>query len=163
MICVTKENKPARREEKYMRLALDQAGKAFARGEVPIGAIVVFKDKVIGRAHNRRESSRNPLSHAEIAAIIKGARKLKNFRLQDCEIYVTLEPCILCLGAILQSRIKRLIFALRNPKEGAAGLLPSIRRKLHLNYNLEIKSGVLACDSERLLKSFFTKVRKARQ
>lgn len=147
----------------FMKIALSEAKKAFSRSEVPVGCIITSKGKIIAKGFNARESRRNPLSHAEINAISKACNKLKGFRLNECDIYVTLEPCLMCLGAILQSRMRRIVFACENPKEGAVSLLPTIRRKLGIRYKIRIESGVLEEESSSLLKSFFRKLRRSRK
>ena len=142
-----------------MSLAIDQAKRAYRLKEVPIGAVVISDGKILGRGFNKRESADDPLAHAEIIAIRKAAVKKKNFRLSDCEIYVTVEPCILCLGAIIQSRIKRIVFGCRNPREGALSLLPAIRKKMKMNYKIKVTGGVCQELSKDLLRSFFQKLR----
>jgi tRNA(adenine34) deaminase len=140
-----------------MHLALEQANKAFHLGEVPIGAVVVRNDEVISLGFNMRETLKDPTAHAELIAIRRAAQRLQGWRLIDCEIYVNVEPCAMCCEAIIQSRIKRLIFGLREPKTGAIYSklqLPQIR-----NAKLEIEEGILEEESKILLQKFFNKIR----
>lgn len=140
-----------------MHLALEQANKAFELGEVPIGAVVIRNNEVISLGFNMRETLKDPTAHAELIAIKRAAQKLQGWRLIDCEIYVNVEPCAMCCEAIIQSRMKKLIFGLREPKTGAVYSqleLPKIR-----NAKLEIEEGILEEESKRLLQKFFNKIR----
>ncbi|SET04165.1 nucleoside deaminase [Anaerobranca gottschalkii] len=144
-------------KEKFMHLALEQANKAFELGEVPIGAVVIRNNEVISLGFNMRETLKDPTAHAELIAIKRAAQKLQGWRLIDCEIYVNVEPCAMCCEAIIQSRMKKLIFGLREPKTGAVYSqleLPKIR-----NAKLEIEEGILEEESKRLLQKFFNKIR----
>jgi tRNA(adenine34) deaminase len=147
-------------DARFMRLALAQAGRAAIRGEVPIGAVIVQDGKVIARGYNRPISRRDPTAHAEIVAIRLAAQKAGNYRLTGCDLYVTVEPCAMCLGAILNARIRRLIYGADDPKAGAVRSI--IRFPVEkTNHRLEIVSGVLAEDAAALLRSFF-RARRAR-
>ena len=133
----------------YMKIALKEANKALKHGEIPVGAVIVKNNKIISKAYNKREKSKNVIKHAEILAIIKACKKLKNWRLCDCEIYVTLEPCMMCCGAIEQSRIKKIIYGVKNENYGSTELLK----------NVEIISQVCEKECKELVQSFFKKRR----
>lgn len=143
--------------ESFMKVALSEAIKANKKGEVPIGAVVVLNGKIISKAHNKREKSKCAVDHAEILAIKKACKKLKDWRLENCEIYVTLEPCLMCFGAILNSRIKKLVYGASDNKTNAKQFLLS--KNNSLNHNLEIQGGVLKDECSNLLKNFFQKAR----
>ncbi len=145
---------------KWMEKALDLAEIAANQGEVPVGAIIVKDGQVISQAHNTRESSQNPLEHAEITAIQGASKKLKSWRLINCTLYVTLEPCCMCAGAIVNSRIERVVYAVKDPKAGAIGSVYEICLDGKLNHSPEVISGVLASESSRLLRSFFANLRE---
>jgi tRNA(adenine34) deaminase len=138
-----------------MQLAMDQAIAAQAKGEVPIGAVIVKDGQVIGSGYNLRETEQNALRHAEIVAIESACRFLKSWRLIDCDLYVTLEPCLMCAGAIYQARINRLVFAAFDPKAGAVGSLYNIHEDKRLNHNFAVLSGVREQEASKLLKDFF--------
>lgn len=145
----------------YMQKTLCLAKKAAARGEVPVGALIVdAKGQVLAQAYNLRESKCSPLAHAEILAIHRASKKLKSWRLTDATLYVSLEPCAMCAGAILQSRIKRLVYAAHDPKAGAVSSLYALLQDVRLNHQVQIQSGVLQEQSEILLKSFFFNLRQ---
>lgn len=129
----------------YMKIALKEANKALKHGEIPVGAVIVKNNKIISKAYNKREKSKNVIKHAEILAIIKACKKLKNWRLCDCEIYVTLEPCMMCCGAIEQSRIKKIIYGCKNINNGKTKELK----------NVELFPNVCEIESKELLQSFF--------
>ena len=141
-------------EEKHMRRALAQARKAQDRGEVPVGAVVVSGNTILGRGYNRPVGHSDPTAHAEIVAIRKAARARGNYRLSDCELYVTLEPCAMCLGAAVQARLKRVVFGAWDPKSGA---VRSIMRfpLARMNHRPKIEGGLLAEECGRILKEFF--------
>ena len=145
-------------ENKFMEEALKLAQKASKKGEVPIGAVIVRNGKIISKGFNKREKTQNAIMHAEIVAIEKACRKLGSWRLDDCEIYVTLEPCLMCLGAIINSRIKKLVFGASDNKSCTKEFLLS--KNNSLNHNLEIESGILEEDCAKLLKEFFKNARK---
>ena len=149
-------------ETVWMKEALSEARKAAALGEVPVGAVVVLADEVIGRGFNRRESWGDPLAHAEILAIREASRAIGGWRLVDCDLFVTLEPCAMCAGALVNSRIERLVFATRDPKAGYCGSLGNLVQDARLNHRLEIVEGVLAEESSALLRQFFASLRRQR-
>lgn len=132
------------KDEKYMKLALKEAHKAAAIDEVPVGAVIVLNDKVIARGFNKREINNDPLGHAEMIAIRKASKKLNNWRLVDCELYVTVEPCAMCAGAIMWSRLKRVVYGTGDPKGGAMGEAFNLFDERIVNHIPEIKGGVLA-------------------
>ena len=147
-------------DEYYMQLALREATKAAELGEVPIGALVVNPDGVVTAAHNRRELDHDPTSHAEFIALRDAAQKLGRWRLSDCTVYVTLEPCPMCAGLMQQARIKRCVYAATDPKAGALGTLYRLHDDARLNHSFQVNSGVLADDSRKLLQDFFSRLRK---
>lgn len=148
------------REEKYMKEAIKQAQKAYAIGEVPIGCVIVFEDKVIGRGYNRRITDKNTLSHAELNAIKKASKSLNDWRLDNCEMFVTLEPCQMCSGAIVQSRIKKVYIGSMNPKAGCAGSILNLLQIPQFNHQVEIETGILMEQCSQMLKQFFKELRK---
>jgi tRNA(adenine34) deaminase len=147
-------------DETYMRLALEEAAAAGNEGEVPIGAVVVCDGAVVARAHNRRENDRDPTAHAELLAIRAAADALGRWRLSDCTVYVTLEPCPMCAGAMHQARIARLVYGAPDPKAGAVGTLYDLSDDERLNHRFDVTTGVLAEESAALLRSFFGRLRK---
>ena len=140
---------------RWMREALDLARQAGARGEVPVGALVVCEGRVIGRGFNRPIGAHDPTAHAEVMALRDAARHLGNYRLVDCTLYVTLEPCTMCAGAIMHARISRVVFGARDPKTGACGSVVDLFGEDRLNHHAEVEGGVLAEDCGALLSSFF--------
>ena len=146
--------------EKYMKEALRQAKKAAALGEVPIGCVIVYQDKIIGRGYNRRNTDKNTLAHAEITAINKASKFIGDWRLEECTLYVTLEPCQMCAGAIVQARIPQVVMGCMNPKAGCAGSILNILEMPEFNHQVEVTRGVLAEECSELLKSFFTDLRE---
>lgn len=145
--------------EKYMKLALNQAKKAYALGEVPIGCVIVQNGQVIGRGYNRRNTDKNTLAHAEITAIRRASKKVGDWRLEDCTLYVTLEPCQMCSGAIVQARIPKVIIGCMNPKAGCAGSILNILQMPEFNHQVETIKGVLEEECSHLLTSFFRELR----
>ena len=143
----------------YMQLALAAAQEAANLGEVPVGAVVVCAGAVVGTGYNRREVSQSPLGHAEIAAIDQASRHFGGWRLNDCTIYVTLEPCIMCMGAILQARIGRLVFGCLDAKAGAVESLYRLCEDRRLNHQLPATGGVLASEAAAMLAEFFQRLR----
>lgn len=141
--------------EKYMLEALKEANKAFKLGEVPIGAIIVKDNKIISRAFNKKESSNLATSHAEILAINKACKKLNNWRLLDCTLYVTVEPCLMCCGAIIQSRIKKVVYGTSNEYYGALESIDNTLKK----YNIEVENNILQNECSNIMKEFFKKRR----
>lgn len=146
-------------DSEYMRLALNAAREAASRGEVPVGAVIISAGQVIATACNDREERQTPLGHAEITAIQLAAQHLGSWRLDNAELYVSLEPCIMCAGAILQARISRLIFGCRDPKAGAIESLYRLCEDQRLNHQLPVTAGVLADESAALLSDFFGRLR----
>jgi tRNA(adenine34) deaminase len=144
----------------FMGLALAQAREAADKGEVPVGAVIVYGGEVVGAGHNRREEMQSPLAHAEIAAIEAASRRLGTWRLTDCDLYVTLEPCIMCVGAILQARIRCLVFGCLDPKAGAVQSLYRLCEDERLNHRLPVTGGVAAEACAVLLSEFFARLRK---
>ncbi len=142
-------------ELKFMRIALSEAAKALEEGEVPVGACIVKAGEVISSAHNRMEAESDPTSHAEIRAIREAANKLGSWRLTGCTLYVTLEPCAMCAGAIVQARMDRVAYAASDPKAGACGSVFDIPRDFRLNHFVEVSEGLLEDDSRRMLQEFF--------
>lgn len=147
------------REEKYMKEALRQAGKAKAIGEVPIGCVIVYQDRIIGRGYNRRMTDKTALAHAEISAIRKANKVLGDWRLDDCEIYITLEPCQMCAGAIVQSRIADVYIGAMNPKAGCAGSILNLLEEDRFNHRCRVTRAVLEEESAQMLKDFFRELR----
>lgn len=145
----------------FMRCALDLALQAQAAGEVPVGAVVVRDGEIVGRGYNRPISSRDPTAHAEIAALREAALNLGNYRLGGCDIYVTLEPCVMCAGAILHARIARLFYAAHDPKTGACGSVSNPFADARLNHHTSVAGGVLAEEAGALLQAFFAARRKS--
>ncbi|HVS63626.1 MAG TPA: tRNA adenosine(34) deaminase TadA [Thermoanaerobaculia bacterium] len=145
----------------FMAEALELAREAAALGEIPVGAVVVESGEVIARAHNRRELDRDPLAHAELIALRAAARRRGGWRLDGCTLYVTLEPCAMCAGALVNSRVDRLVFGAMDPKAGHCGSLGDIVRDPRLNHRLEVRSGILADESSRLLREFFAHLRRS--
>ena len=148
------------KDEKYMKLALKEAHKAAAIDEVPVGAVIVLNDKVIARGFNKREINNDPLGHAEMIAIRKASKKLNNWRLVNCELYVTVEPCAMCAGAIMWSRLKRVVYGTSDPKGGAMGEVFNLFDERIVNHIPEIKGGVLAKECKEVIQSFFRNKRK---
>lgn len=146
-------------DEKYMKEAVRQAKKAQALGEVPIGCVIVYQDRIIGRGYNRRNTDRNTLAHAEITAINKASRKMGDWRLEDCTLYVTLEPCQMCAGAIVQARITRVVMGTMNPKAGCGGSILNILEMPEFNHQVQVERGVLARECTELLTDFFKELR----
>lgn len=146
-------------QEKYMREALKQAKKAYALGEVPIGCVIVYEGKIIGRGYNRRNTDKNTLSHAEITAIRKASKIIGDWRLEGCTLYVTLEPCQMCAGAIVQARIPEVVMGCMNPKAGCAGSILNILEMPEFNHQVNVSRGILEQECSDMLKTFFTELR----
>lgn len=151
---------PKSRDEEYMVLALAEAIKAAAKDEAPVGAIIVSKGKIVGRGHNLRESGKDATLHAEMIAIREACQNLGGWRLPGATIYVTLEPCPMCAGAMVQARIERLVYGASDPKSGAAGSVIDLVRLKALNHQLEVISGVMEGEASALLRDFFAAKRK---
>lgn len=148
------------REEKFMKEAVKQAKKALAIGEVPIGCVIVYDDKIVGRGYNRRITDKNTLSHAELNAIKKASKAMGDWRLDGCEMYVTLEPCQMCAGAIVQSRIKKVYIGTMNPKAGCAGSILNLLQMPKFNHQVDIETDILHDECSEMLTSFFRELRK---
>ncbi|MBQ4347308.1 MAG: tRNA adenosine(34) deaminase TadA [Firmicutes bacterium] len=151
------------KDEIYMREALLEAERAFEKGEVPIGCVIVMNDEIIGRGHNLRNSGHNPLYHGEISAIDMAARAIGDWRLEECTLYVTIEPCPMCAGAIVQARIPRVVFGARNPKAGSAGSILNILNEPRFNHRCEVLEGILSEEAAAWMKKFFRRFRKSAQ
>ena len=147
-------------DDVWMTEALAEAVLAEANGEVPIGAVVVLNDLIIGRGHNRPISQNDPTAHAEMIALRNAARTLNNYRLPGTTLYVTVEPCLMCMGALLQARVRRLVFGCYDPKAGAAGSLYNVSNDPRLNHQLEVTTGVCGDESQDLLQRFFRNKRR---
>ena len=144
-----------------MRVALREAEEAARKGEVPVGAVVVHGGKVVGRGHNQREMLKDPTAHAEMIAITQAAAALEGWRLEETTLYVTLEPCLMCAGAIVNARIPRVVFGALDPKAGACGSLYQVGLDARLNHRFEVVGGVLAEECGALLREFFSRKREA--
>ncbi|MFN4112107.1 MAG: tRNA adenosine(34) deaminase TadA [Ignavibacteria bacterium] len=144
----------------FMKQALREAEKAYERNEVPIGAVIVFEDKIIGKGYNQTLSLKDPTAHAEMIAITSAANYLQDYRLEGCKIYVTLEPCPMCAGALVNARISQLFFSVFDPKAGACGTLFNITHNKALNHQIKTFSGLLENESKSLLQAFFAGLRK---
>ncbi len=147
-------------DEKYMREAIKQARKAAKIDEVPIGCVIVYDDKIIARGYNRRNTDKSTLAHAEIIAIRKAAKVIGDWRLEDCTMYITLEPCPMCAGAIVQARISRVVVGAMNPKAGCAGSVINLLQMDGFNHKAELTSGVLVDECRTMLQDFFKEMRK---
>ena len=152
-----------RDEEKFMKEAIRQAKKAYALREVPIGCVIVYEGKIIARGYNRRNTDKNTTSHAEINAIRKASKKLGDWRLEGCTLYVTLEPCQMCAGAIVQARIDKVVIGSMNPKAGCAGSILNLLQMEEFNHQVELEIGVLEEECSALMKNFFKELREKRK
>ena len=151
-------------DERFMRMALRLAAKAAAAGEVPVGCVVVDREGgVVGRGFNRREGRQDPLGHAEIFALRQAARKTGSWRLEGCTLYVTLEPCAMCAGAIVLARVKRVVFAVPDPKAGFCGSLGNLVQDRRLNHRAALEQGVLAEEARAMMKGFFRAIRTSKK
>ena len=150
-------------EEKYMKEAIRQAKKAYALDEVPIGCVIVQDGKIIARGYTRRNTDKNTLAHAELTAIRKASRKTGDWRLEDCTMYVTLEPCQMCAGAIVQSRMKKVVIASMNPKAGCAGSVLNLLQMAAFNHQVEIERGLLEEECSKMLSKFFRELRERKK
>ena len=146
-------------DQRYMQIAIEQAGIAEENGDVPIGAVIVYNNQIIGKAYNQREQLKDPTAHAEIIALTQAAAFLESWRLHDCTIYVTLEPCPMCAGALVLARIERLVYGCDDPKTGAIKSLYNIVTDERLNHIIDVTSGVLAEECSGLLQHFFRRRR----
>lgn len=144
---------------KYMKEAIKEAKKAAKIGEVPIGCVIVYQDKIIGRGYNRRNTKKTTLAHAELLAIQKASKEMGDWRLEDCTMYVTLEPCQMCSGAIVQARIKEVVVGTMNPKAGCAGSILNILQMKEFNHQVELTTGIMEEECSAVLQDFFKKLR----
>ena len=147
-------------KEKFMKEALKEAQKAYEKLEVPVGAVIVKDGKIIARGHNLKETKKDTTKHAEIIAIEKASKKIGAWRLLDCEMYVTLEPCSMCAGAMINSRIKKLYIGALDEKTGAVGSVLNLLEDYKFNHNIEVEKGILKEDCEKILKDFFKNLRR---
>ena len=150
-------------DERYMKEAIKQAKKAYALDEVPIGCVIVQDNKIIARGYNRRNTDKNALAHAEISAIKKASKKTGDWRLEDCTMYVTLEPCQMCAGAIVQSRMKKVGIGAMNPKAGCAGSIINILQMKQFNHQVEMENGILEKECADMLSTFFKELREKKK
>lgn len=144
---------------KYMKEALKQAKKAYQIGEVPIGCVIVYQDKIIGRGYNKRNTKKTTLAHAELIAIERASKVMGDWRLEDCTMYITLEPCQMCSGAIVQARIKQVVVGTMNPKAGCAGSILNLLQMEEFNHQVELVIGVLEEECKNILQEFFQELR----
>lgn len=149
--------------QKYMKEALKQAQKAYEKGEIPVGAIIVKQNKIIARAYNEKETKQDTTKHAEIIAIQKASKKLKTWRLTDCEMYVTLEPCSMCAGALIQARLKKVYIGTMDKKTGSCGSVLNLLEDYTFNHKVEIETGIIQKECEDLLKKFFKELRQKKK
>ncbi|WP_145350181.1 tRNA adenosine(34) deaminase TadA [Staphylococcus capitis] len=152
-----------RTDKDYMRLAIKEAQKAQALGEVPIGAVIVKNDQVIAHAHNLRESLQQPTAHAEHIAIERASKVVGSWRLEECTLYVTLEPCVMCAGAIVMSRIPRVVYGAVDPKGGCTGSLMNLLEQPQFNHRTIVESGILENECSTLLRDFFKNIRQQKK
>lgn len=150
-------------DEKYMKAALREAKKAYKLEEVPIGCVIVQNDKIIARGYNRRNTDKNTLAHAEISAIKKASKKTGDWRLEDCTMYVTLEPCQMCAGAIVQSRLGKVVIGSMNPKAGCAGSVINLLQMKQFNHQVEMVTGILDEECSTMLSGFFQELREKKK
>ncbi len=150
-------------DEKYMKAAIREAKKAYALDEVPIGCVIVQNDKIIARGYNRRNTDKNALAHAEMSAIKKASKKTGDWRLEDCTMYVTLEPCQMCAGAIVQSRLGKVVIGSMNPKAGCAGSVINLLQMKQFNHQVEMVTGVLEEECSTMLSGFFQELREKKK
>lgn len=146
--------------EKFMSEALREAERAFAEGEAPVGAVVVHQGRIIGRGHNRNLALADATAHAEMLALTSASETLGDWRLVDCDLYCTVEPCVMCAGASTLARVRKILFGAREPKFGGCGSLFQIPRDTRLNHQCEIEGGILAHESAELMREFFRKLRQ---
>ena len=150
-------------KELYMKQALNEAQKAYKELEIPVGCVIVKDGKIIARAHNQKEKKKDTTKHAEILAIQKASKKLKAWRLEDCEMYVTLEPCSMCAGALIQSRIKKVYIGTMDEKTGSCGSVLNLLEDYKFNHHVESETGILEEECKKILKDFFADLRKSKQ
>ncbi len=146
-------------DKRFMKEALKEAEKALELDEVPVGAVIVFKRQVIGRAHNQIKTLKDPTAHAEMIAITQAAAYLKNERLKGCDVYVTIEPCSMCVGALVLARVRKIVYAAKDPKTGACGSVFNLASNSKLNHRIKVRSGVMKDECAALIREFFKKKR----
>lgn len=147
------------KKEKFMKEAIKQAKKAYDKEEIPVGAVIVKNGKIIARGYNKKEEKKDTTQHAEIIAIQKASRKIGAWRLQDCEMYVTLEPCAMCTGALIQARLKRVYIGTMDPKTGACGSVLNLLEDYKFNHKVEVETNIMQKECEKILKDFFKYLR----
>lgn len=147
------------KKEKFMKEAIKQAKKAYDKEEIPVGAVIVKDGKIIARGYNKKEEKKDTTQHAEIIAIQKASRKIGAWRLQDCEMYVTLEPCVMCTGALIQARLKRVYIGTMDPKTGACGSVLNLLEAYKFNHKVEVETNIMQKECEKILKDFFKYLR----
>lgn len=150
-------------KEEYMEIAIQEARKAYKKEEVPVGAIIVKDGKIVAKAYNQKESKKDTTNHAEIIAIQKASKRLKSWRLSDCEMYVTLEPCSMCAGALIQARMKKVYIGTKDEKTGACGSVLNLLEDYSFNHKVEIETGILQGKCEKILQDFFKELRKRKK
>lgn len=150
-------------DEYFMKEALKEAEKAYKKLEVPVGAVIVKDDKIIARAHNKKEEKNSPIMHAEIIAIEKACKRINNWRLTGCKMYVTLEPCPMCAGALVNSRIDKIYIGTKDPKTGACGSKLNLLQECEFDTSVEIENGILQEECQEILKAFFKEIRKIKK
>ena len=155
------ETNEAAHHERWMGEALEEADRAAEEGEVPVGAVLVRGDRILARAHNLREATGDPTAHAEVLALVAGSREVGNWRLDECDLYVTLEPCAMCAGALVNARVRTLVFGTSDPKGGYCGSLGDIVRDSRLTHRVHVISGVRAEECAQVLRRFFARLRDA--
>lgn len=158
-----RKDSPMTQEEKFMKAALHQAQKAAKMDETPIGCVIVYEGKIIARGYNRRNTEKNPLAHAELSAIRKASKKLGDWRLEGCTMYVTLEPCQMCAGAIVQSRMDRVVIGAMNPKAGCAGSVMNLLQIPAFNHQVALEYGILEEECSTILTNFFKALRQKKK
>lgn len=150
-------------DEKYMKEAIKQAKKAYAIGDVPIGCVIVYEDKIIARGYNKRNKNKTTLAHAELLAMAKASKKIGDWRLEGCTMYITLEPCQMCAGAIVQARVSKVVVGSMNPKAGCAGSVLNLLQMKEFNHQVELETGVLEEECSTMLSHFFRELRKKKK
>lgn len=150
-------------DEYFMKEALKEAEKAYKKLEVPVGSVIVKDDKIIARAHNKKEEKNSPIMHAEIIAIEKACKRINNWRLTGCKMYVTLEPCPMCAGALVNSRIDKIYIGAKDPKTGACGSKLNLLQECEFDTSVEIENGILQEECQEILKAFFKEIRKIKK
>lgn len=150
-------------DEYFMKEALKEAEKAYKKLEVPVGVVIVKNDKIIARAHNKKEEKNSPIMHAEIIAIEKACKRINNWRLTGCKMYVTLEPCPMCAGALVNSRIDKIYIGAKDPKTGACGSKLNLLQECEFDTSVEIENGILQEECQEILKAFFKEIRKIKK